>query len=265
MRYPKKNQDYERGNEQAWVSKLVYVTDNEIELSIVMPCLNEVKTLPLCINKARHYLNKHKIVGEIVVGDNGSTDGSQQLAKQLGAVVVQAEKRGYGEALKAGIKAARGKYIIMGDSDNSYDFNALNPFVRKLRAGYDLVMGNRFSGGIREGAMPWLHRYVGNPFISWVGRKLFKSQCGDFYCGLRGFSKETSEQLKLRSTGMEFALEMVAKATILGLRVTEVPTTLSPDGRDRKPHLRRWRDGWRSLRFFFLLKKSGMDDGSAAA
>lgn len=227
--------------------------DRGVELSIVMPCLNEARTLPVCIAKARHYLESRQIEGEIIVADNGSTDGSRELAQELGARVVAVPTRGYGAALSSGIAAARGEYVIMGDSDDSYDFGALDPFVQKLREGHHLVMGNRFIGGIRRGAMPPLHRYFGNPLLTHIGRVLFKSECGDFYCGLRGFRKDAFERMQLQCQGMEFALEMVVKATIFSMSVVEVPTTLSPDGRDRPPHLRSWRDGWRSLRFYLLF------------
>jgi glycosyltransferase involved in cell wall biosynthesis len=223
-----------------------------IELSIVMPCLNEAETLAACIGKARGSLDRLNCAGEIVVVDNGSTDGSPELAVSLGARVVHVAARGYGNALMGGIEAARGRYVIMGDADDSYDFADLGSFVDKLREGYQLVMGNRFKGGIRPGAMPLLHRYFGNPLLSSIGRLFFGSPCGDFQCGLRGFSKEAIEGLDLRTTGMEFATEMVVKATLRGLRITEVPTSLSPDGRGRPPHLRSWRDGWRYLRFLLL-------------
>lgn len=224
-----------------------------VELSIVMPCLNEVRTLGACVEKALANLEKHGIDGEVILSDNGSTDGSIELAESLGARVVHAEKRGYGAALQAGIEAARGEYVVMGDCDGSYDFDHSHRFLHELRKGHDLVMGNRFAGGIEGGAMPKLHRYFGNPVLSAIGRQIFGKLCGDFYCGLRGFRKSAYHQLNVRSDGMEFALEMVAKMTMFGMRVTEVPTTLSPDGRDRKPHLRTWRDGWRSLRLFLLL------------
>ncbi|MEX0654676.1 MAG: glycosyltransferase family 2 protein [Phycisphaeraceae bacterium] len=224
-----------------------------VELSIVMPCLDEARTLPVCIGKAQRFMEVYGIDGEIVVADNGSTDGSQRIATNLGARVVDVEAKGYGAALAGGIAAARGDYIIMGDSDDSYDFSALAPFVDKLREGHDLVMGNRFAGGIADRAMPALHRYFGNPLLSFVGRLFFKSRCGDFYCGLRGFRKDAYQKMQLQSPGMEFALEMLVKATMFGMKVTEVPTTLSPDGRGRAPHLRRWRDGWRSLRFYLLF------------
>src|SRR3984893_7757143 len=224
------------------------------ELSILMPCLNEARTLASCIKKAQLFLKLQSVSGEIVVADNGSTDGSIEIAEKLSARVVRVPTRGYGAALAAGIEAARGKYVIMGDSDESYDFSALSPFVEKLREGYDLVMGNRFRGGIAPGAMPSMHRYFGNPFLTAVGRLFFScKKCGDFYCGLRGFRKKAIETLGLQSRGMEFALEMVIKAQMHGLRITEVPTTLSPDARDRAPHLRRYRDGWRSLRFYLLM------------
>ena len=224
------------------------------ELSILMPCLNEKRTLRACIEKAKAFLQHEQISGEIIVADNGSTDGSVELAESCGARVVRAPVRGYGAALAAGIQAARTEYIVMGDSDESYDFSALLPFVEKLREGYDLVIGNRFQGGIAPGAMPFLHRYFGNPFLTAVGRLFFSCrEAGDFYCGLRGFRKTALQNLQLQSLGMEFALEMVIKAEMNGLRITEVPTTLSPDRRGRAPHLRRYRDGWRSLRFYLLM------------
>ena len=217
-----------------------------------MPCLNEVQTLEPCINKALGFLARYGIAGEVIVADNGSTDGSRELAARLGARVVPVAARGYGAALAGGFEAARGRYIIMGDSDDSYDFSEMMPIVEKLRQGYDLVMGNRFRGGIAPGAMPPLHRYFGNPGLTSIGRIFFRSPVRDFYCGQRGFTRAAAGAMDLRATGMEFALEMVVKATMLGLRVTEVPVTLSKDGRDRPPHLRSWRDGWRSLRFFLL-------------
>ncbi len=223
-----------------------------LELSVVMPCLNEAETLAVCIEKARRSLEALKIAGEIIIADNGSTDGSQALATSLGARVVEVEAKGYGNALMGGIAAARGKYVIMGDADDSYDFANLGPFVEKLRAGYELVMGNRFAGGIKPGAMPPLHKYLGNPVLTGIGSLLFHSPCGDFHCGLRGFSKAAATRLDLRTTGMEFASEMVVKATLHNMRIAEVPTTLSPDGRSRPPHLRSWRDGWRHLRFLLL-------------
>ncbi len=225
-----------------------------MELSIIMPCLNEALTLPVCIKKARQFLQTSGIDGEIIVADNGSTDGSIEIAESLGARVVRVPIKGYGAALSAGIHEARGLYCIMGDSDDSYDFLQLQPFVDKLREGYDLVMGNRFMGGIKRGAMPPLHRYFGNPMLSLLGRTIYEHKvCGDFYCGLRGFRKASIENLRLQSTGMEFALEMVIKSTLFLLKITEVPTTLSPDGRDRRPHLRTFTDGWRSLRLYLLM------------
>lgn len=223
-----------------------------LELSIIMPCLNEAETLAICIHKAQDFLNKYKVMGEVVIADNGSTDGSQEIAMNAGAKVVKVESKGYGSALMGGIYAAEGQYIIMGDADDSYDFSNLNPFLEKLRAGYDLVMGNRFKGGIKSGAMPFLHKYLGNPVLTWLGKLFFTSPCNDFHCGLRGFRKQSIIDLNLCTMGMEFASEMVVKATLNRLKITEVPTTLSPDGRSRKPHLRTWRDGWRHLRFLLL-------------
>jgi hypothetical protein len=223
-----------------------------LELSVVIPCLNEASTLGVCIRKARRSLEQLGLSGEVVVADNGSTDGSQAIAEELGARVVPVEARGYGSALSGGIAAARGRWVIMGDADDSYDFGDLGQMVEKLRGGYDLVVGNRFRGGIRPGSMPALHRYLGNPLLSFVGRRLFGTPCGDIYCGLRGFDREKVAALDIRSTGMEFAIEMVVKATMQGLAVTEVPTVLSPDAEGREPHLRTWRDGWRSLRLLLL-------------
>lgn len=224
-----------------------------MELTILMPCLNEAETLAVCIRKASAFLNRSGIDGEIVIADNGSTDGSQDIATAHGARVVPIPVRGYGSALIGGIRAARGRYVIMADSDDSYDFSALDPFVEKLRQGWQLVMGNRFRGGIAPGAMPWLHRYLGNPVLTTIGRVFFNSPCGDFHCGLRGFDRAAILGLDLQAGGMEFASEMVVKATVHKLRITEVPTRLSPDGRSRPPHLRSWRDGWRHLRFLLLF------------
>ena len=217
-----------------------------------MPCLNEAATLAVCIDKARGALTALGVAGEVLIADNGSTDGSPDIARAHGARVVHVAQRGYGAALAAGIDAARGRWVIMADADDSYDLGGLAPFVRALQDGADLVMGNRFRGGIVPGAMPPLHRYLGNPVLTGVGRVLFHSPCRDFHCGMRGFSRDAVRALGLRTTGMEFASEMVVKATLHGLRITEVPTTLAPDGRGRPPHLRSWRDGWRHLRFLLL-------------
>jgi glycosyltransferase involved in cell wall biosynthesis len=229
-------------------------TDDSLvpELSVVMPCLNEARTIGICIRKAQDSFDRIGIAGEVVVADNGSTDGSREIAEELGARVVPVEKRGYGAALTGGIAAARGRWVIMGDADDSYDFSALEPFVERLREGYDLVAGNRFKGGIDPGAMPWLHRRLGNPALSFIGRRLYGTPCGDIYCGLRGFDREKIGALDIRSPGMEFAIEMIVKATMQGLRVTEVPTTLSPDAEGRVPHLNTWKDGWKSLRLLLL-------------
>jgi hypothetical protein len=225
-------------------------SNDAIELTIVMPCLNEALTLGACIEQAQQMFKTTGIVGEVVIGDNGSTDGSQQIARNLGARVVDVPVRGYGAALLGAIAAARGRYVLMGDSDQSYDFGHAPRFLEQLRAGFDLVMGNRFKGGIGPGAMPFLHRYLGNPVLSGLGRLFFGArEIGDFHCGLRGFRKDAIDGLELSCTGMEFASEMVVKATLYNLKVTEVPTTLAKDGRDRPPHLRTWRDGWRHLRF----------------
>jgi glycosyltransferase involved in cell wall biosynthesis len=226
---------------------------DEIELTILMPCLNEAETLAACIDKARAFLQRSGVVGEIVIADNGSTDGSQELALSLGARVVSITQRGYGAALGGGIEASRGRYVIMGDADDSYDFSQLDAFLAQLRGGADLVMGNRFRGGIAPGAMPWLHRYVGNPVLSTLGRVFFRTPIGDFHCGLRGFSRAAIMGLNLRTSGMEFASEMVVKATLAQLDLREVPTTLDKDGRSRPPHLRSFRDGWRHLRFLLLF------------
>ncbi len=225
----------------------------QLELTILMPCLNEAETLARCIGKARAFLDRSGIAGEIVIADNGSTDGSQGIAEGLGARVVPVPERGYGAALGGGIAAARGRFVIMGDADDSYDFSRLDAFVAALRDGADLVMGNRFDGGIAPGAMPWHHRYIGNPALSAVGRLFFHTPIRDFHCGLRGFSRAAILALKLRTSGMEFASEMVVKATLAHLDVREVPTTLDKDGRSRPPHLRSFRDGWRHLRFLLLF------------
>ncbi|WP_137151074.1 glycosyltransferase family 2 protein [Devosia sp. FKR38] len=224
-----------------------------VELTILMPCLNEAETLAICIGKAQGFLARTGIVGEVLIADNGSTDGSQAIAEAHGARVVDVPERGYGAALGAGIAAAQGRYVIMGDADDSYDFSRLDAFVAALRDGADLVMGNRFAGGIAPGAMPWHHRYIGNPVLSFVGRLLFRTPVRDFHCGLRGFSRAAVQGLTLRTMGMEFASEMVVKATLAQLDIREVPTALAKDGRSRPPHLRSFRDGWRHLRFLLLF------------
>lgn len=218
-----------------------------------MPCLDEAETLETCIRKAAAYLERSGVEGEIVIADNGSTDGSQQIARDLGARVVDVPQRGYGAAILGGLEAAQGRYVIMGDADDSYDFSRLDLFVEQLREGNALVMGNRFRGGIEPGAMPPLHKYLGNPVLSWIGRLFFRTPIGDFHCGLRGMNRDAVRGLHLHTTGMEFASEMVAKASLAGLPITEVPTTLKKDGRSRPPHLRSWRDGWRHLRFLLVF------------
>ena len=228
----------------------------DIELSIVMPCLNEAQTLARCITKAQDYLARSGVAGEIVIGDNGSTDGSQEIARGLGAQVVDVPVRGYGAAIYGAVLAARGRYCIMGDSDDSYDFSRLELFVQAMRDGAALVMGNRFEGGIGPGAMPWKNRYIGNPILSGLGRMLFRTPVKDFHCGMRGFTRAAFLAMDLRTTGMEFASEMVIKATLLRMDICEVPTTLDKDGRSRPPHLRPWRDGWRHLRFMLLFSPS---------
>ena len=217
-----------------------------------MPCLNEEETIGNCIDKALKFLKEHQIDGEIIIGDNGSTDNSIKIAQGKGAGVVHVPVKGYGAAIFYAAQEAQGSYIIMGDSDDSYDFGNLMPFILKLREGYDLVMGNRFKGSIAKGAMPWKNRYIGNPVLTFIGKTLFKTDVNDFHCGLRGFSKEAFVKMDLRTTGMEFASEMVIKASLFKLKVTEVPITLSKDGRSRPPHLKPWRDGWRHLRFLLL-------------
>ena len=226
--------------------------DGAIELTILMPCLNEAETLAVCIDKARGFLERSGVVGEVLIADNGSNDGSQLIAEEHGARVVAIPERGYGAALIGGIQAARGRFVIMGDADDSYDFENLDLMVEKLREGEDLVMGNRFKGGIKKGAMPFLHKYLGNPVLSFLGRLLFRIPVGDFHCGLRGFSREAMLKLRLKSTGMEFASEMVVKSALHQLKLAEVPTILSKDGRSRPPHLKTWRDGWRHLKFLLL-------------
>lgn len=225
---------------------------NGVELTILMPCLNESLTLKVCIDKAKKFLSDNNVDGEILIADNGSTDGSQKIATDCGARVVDIKEKGYGAALIGGCSAAKGKYVIMGDSDDSYDFLNLMPFLEKLREGYELVMGNRFKGGIEKGAMPPLHRYLGNPVLSFIGRVLYRSNIKDFHCGLRGYNRESILKLNLHTTGMEYASEMVVQATLHKLKICEVPTTLKKDGRDRPPHLRSWSDGWRHLTFLLM-------------
>jgi glycosyltransferase involved in cell wall biosynthesis len=236
------------------MSRDATVGDNRsCEVSIVMPCLNEAETLEACIAAARQWLEASQSDGEIVVADNGSTDHSVAIAERCGARVVHVPVRGYGAALYYGTLAARGRFVVMGDADYSYDFSDLTPFMERLRDGDDVVIGNRFRGGIEPGAMPLKNRYIGNPALSALGRLLFRPKIGDFHCGLRALTKESFEKLDLQTTGMEFASEMVIKASLAGMRISEVPTTLRPDGRSRRPHLRPWRDGWRHLRFMLVF------------
>jgi glycosyltransferase involved in cell wall biosynthesis len=224
-----------------------------IELTIVMPCLNEEKSLAYCLQKAFSFLADNQLKGEVIVVDNGSSDNSALIAQQFHSIVVTEPEKGYGSAIMAGIERAKGKYIIIGDADDSYDFSDLMSFLELLRNGNDLVMGNRFKGGIKKGAMPFLHRYLGNPVLSFIGRRFFSVHVGDFQCGLRGIAKESYTRLDLRTTGMEFASEMVVKAALNKMKIAETPVILHPDKRDRPPHLRTWRDGWRYLRFLLLF------------
>ena len=224
-----------------------------VEVSIVMPCLNEAETLAKCIGHARNAIAKLGLAAEIIVADNGSTDGSQLVAEELGVRVVEVARKGYGSALIGGIDAARGRFVVMGDADDSYDFEAIGPLIERLRDGYDLVVGNRFMGGIEPGAMPWSHRWVGNPVLTLISRVFFHAPIGDTHCGLRAFKKDAYEKMHLRATGMEFASEMVIKAALKGMRITEVAVVLRRDGRSHPPHLRTWRDGWRHLRFMLLF------------
>ncbi len=226
--------------------------NEDLELSIIMPCLNEELTLPICIKKAKSFLEMYKINGEVIISDNGSTDKSVEIAINEGARVVHASQKGYGSAIINGIEASKAKFCIIGDADDSYDFLGLEPFLNELRNGADLVMGNRFKGGVEQGAMPFLHKYLGNPVLSFIGRLFFRCNIGDFHCGLRGISKRAYDQLNLVTTGMEFASEMIVKSVLKKLKIVEVPTTLSKDGRDRKPHLNTWVDGWRHLVFLLL-------------
>jgi glycosyltransferase involved in cell wall biosynthesis len=228
------------------------MSEDELLVSVVMPCLNEAETVSRCVGAARTALEAAGIPGEIIVADNGSTDGSQEIAARAGARVLQVAQRGYGAALIGGIAVARGRYVVMGDADDSYDFGTIPAFVRKLEEGNDLIMGSRFQGRIEPGAMPPLHRWLGNPVLSFLGRLFFRVPVSDFHCGLRAFRRDAVRQLDLRTTGMEFASEMVVKASLFGLRIAEIPITLRPDGRSRPPHLRTWRDGWRHLRFLLI-------------
>jgi glycosyltransferase involved in cell wall biosynthesis len=234
-------------------SKQTSSTPTAVEVSIVMPCLNEAETLAKCIRHAQSAIAKGGLAAEIIVADNGSTDGSQKVATDLGAKVVDVPRKGYGSALIGGIDAAQGRFVVMGDADDSYDFEAIGPLIDKLREGYDLVVGNRFMGGIQPGAMPWSHRWVGNPVLTFISRVFFHTPVGDTHCGLRALKKDAYEKMRLRATGMEFASEMVIKASLKGMRITEVAVVLRPDGRSRAPHLRTWRDGWRHLRFMLLF------------
>ncbi len=240
------------GHTQSWTATEMPIPSRELEVSVVIPCLNEANSLGICIDKARRAFAEGTLSGEVVVADNGSTDGSIEIAKARGARVIHVMRRGYGSALRAGIMAARGEYIVMGDADDSYDFLEVPQFVKQLRAGSDVVMGNRFRGGIKPGAMPKLHRYIGNPGLTALLNLFFDVGIGDCYCGMRGFSRTIYDRLDVRSTGMEFAPELIIKASQLGARIDEIPITLWPDKRGRPPHLRSFRDGWRTLRFFLL-------------
>lgn len=233
------------------MSKVAMIME-KCELTVLMPCLNEAETLAVCISKAQGFLRRSGVYGEVLVADNGSTDSSCEIARECGARVVNVSRRGYGSALREGTAQAKGKYVIMGDADDSYDFENLQPFVDELRKGNDLVMGNRFAGGIEKDAMPALHRYLGNPVLSFIGRLFYGSDIHDFHCGLRGYNRKSILGLDLMTTGMEYASEMVVKATLGGLKIAEVPTTLKKDGRSRPPHLRSWHDGWRHLKFLLM-------------
>jgi glycosyltransferase involved in cell wall biosynthesis len=233
------------------------VSEEQVVLSVVMPCLNEQQTVGACLRKAVATLRDKGIVGEVIVADNGSSDRSVDIARAEGARIVNVEEKAYGNALKGGVLAARGQYVLMADTDNSYDLAHIPRFLEKLRAGSDLVMGNRFHGGIKSDVMPLLHTHVGNPGLTGIGRLFFGSPCGDFHCGIRAFRKHSFHRMDIRSTSMEFACEMVVKASLLRMHVTEVPTSLSRDGRSRPPHLRTWRDGWRHLRFLLMYSPRG--------
>jgi glycosyltransferase involved in cell wall biosynthesis len=253
--------------EQAAIAREEAIADanQDVELSIVMPCLNEAETLAGCITDARSFLRRSGIQGEIIVADNGSTDGSRTIAAADGVRVVEVGARGYGAALRGGIAAAGGRFVIIGDADNSYDFTNLMPFVEELRAGADLVVGNRFRGGIEAGAMPFLHRYLGNPVLSFLGRRLYRTRVGDFHCGLRGFQRQRILELGLRAKGMEFASELIVRSALAAHSIVEVPTVLRRDGRSRRPHLRTWRDGARHLRLLLAHNPRPLLAGSAAA
>lgn len=229
----------------------------DIELSIVIPALNEEKTIPLCINKALEAIKALGVQGEVVVADNGSTDRTRDIATSLGARVVPVEGKGYGRALRGGFEAARGRYLVMGDADCSYDFGTCGRYLEQLRRGFELVVGNRFRGVISPGAMPWMHRYLGTPVLTAVMNTLFGTGIGDTNCGMRGIRKESLTRMGLKADGMEFATEMIVKASLLKMRITEVPCDLHKDARDRAPHLRRWRDGWRHLRFMLMFSPTG--------
>jgi len=231
---------------------------SELELTVVMPCLNEARTVGTCVRKAAETMNRLGIAGEVLVVDNGSTDGSIEIAEHEGARVVRHPVRGYGNALRRGFDEARGRFIIMADCDESYDLTDLERFLVRLRDGNELVMGNRLRGEIKPGAMKWLHRWVGNPFLSWFLNVLFRTGVGDSHCGMRGFTKEAVSRMNLHMPGMELASEMVIKSSVAGLRITEMPITLSPDGRDRPPHLRSFRDGWRHLRFMLMCSPGAL-------
>jgi len=253
--------------EQTVIAREEVVADanQDVELSIVMPCLNEAGTLAGCITDARSFLRRSGIRGEIVVADNGSTDGSRTIAAADGVRVVEVGVRGYGAALRGGIAAAKGRFVIIGDADDSYDFTNLTPFLEQLRAGADLVVGNRFLGGIEPGAMPFLHRYLGNPVLSFLGRLLYRARVGDFHCGLRGFQRQRILDLGLRAEGMEFASELIARSALAAHTIVEVPTVLRRDGRSRRSHLRTWRDGGRHLRLLLAHSPRPLVAGSGAA
>ena len=231
----------------------IHAQPGQLELTVLLPCLNEERTIGACVTEARQAIAELGLAAEVLVADNGSEDDSRQVAQAAGARVVKVAARGYGSALRAGIAAARGRYVVMADADGSYDLGQLLPFLERLRAGDQLVMGDRFRGGIAPGAMPWLHRWIGNPILSRLGRLFFSARIADFHCGMRGFDRRALLSLQLHTSGMEFASEMVIRAALAGFRVANVPIRLRRDGRDRRPHLRTWRDGWRHLRFMLVL------------